>query len=38
MEEALIQSKDEVAREIAFLEKEKGKWKLSFYTFIVKPE
>ena len=27
-----------VNKEIAFLEKEKGKWKLSFYTFIFKPE
>jgi ketosteroid isomerase-like protein len=27
-----------VNKEIAFLEKEKGTWKLSFYTFIVKPE
>jgi hypothetical protein len=32
------EKKESINKEIAFLEKEKGKWKISFYTFIAKPE
>ena len=32
------EKKKSINKEIAFLEKEKGKWKISFYTFIAKPE
>ena len=32
------EAKESVNKEIAFLEKDKGKWKFSFYTFLNKPE
>ncbi len=32
------EAKERINKEIAFLEKENGKWKFSFYTFIAKPE
>jgi hypothetical protein len=32
------ENKERINKEIAFLEKDKGKWKLSFYTFLRKSE